>query len=128
MLRVRSTILPVTGSKLADAGLVGREAEVDRIEALLASAHAGGSGVLAFSGEPGIGKTALLTETRRRAGEDFSSSCVHLLTFPIPIPREVLDRCTFRLFTASMAFAPNPRARLPLVPRRGKDHGAAGFA
>jgi len=37
-------------------------------------------------------------------------------TMPIPLPRGVLSRCTSRIYTTSIAFAPNSRARLPLIP------------
>jgi AAA ATPase-like protein len=40
--------------------LVGRSAERNRIDALLASARAGGGGALVIRGEPGTGKSALL--------------------------------------------------------------------
>src|SRR3954447_24714518 len=40
--------------------LLGREAERARIDALIARARSGTSGVLVVSGEPGIGKSALL--------------------------------------------------------------------
>jgi hypothetical protein len=40
-------------------------------------------------------------------------------TMPIPLPRGVLDRCASRIFAASMAFALNSRARLPLAPANG---------
>src|SRR5215207_1811297 len=40
--------------------LLGREPERERVEALVASARAGESGVLVLRGEPGIGKSALL--------------------------------------------------------------------
>ena len=40
--------------------LYGREAEIQRIDALLESARAGRSGTLVIRGEPGIGKTELL--------------------------------------------------------------------
>jgi len=45
---------------------------LERIEALLARARSGESGVLAVRGEPGIGKTALLREARARASDGFS--------------------------------------------------------
>jgi predicted ATPase len=49
--------------------LVGREAERRRLDALLAAARLGESGVLVVSGEAGIGKTALLDDTRARASD-----------------------------------------------------------
>ena len=49
--------------------LVGREAELDRIEALLDAARSGRGGALIVRGEPGIGKTALLAAGAERAGE-----------------------------------------------------------
>jgi len=42
--------------------LIGREAERRVIEQLIAGARVGSSGVLLITGEPGIGKTALVTE------------------------------------------------------------------
>ena len=47
--------------------LVGRESERGTISALLAGARVGTSGVLVLSGEPGIGKTALLAEAAASA-------------------------------------------------------------
>jgi DNA-binding CsgD family transcriptional regulator len=49
--------------------LVGREPEQQRIAALVAGARVRQSGVLVLRGEAGIGKTALLDDTARRAGE-----------------------------------------------------------
>jgi DNA-binding CsgD family transcriptional regulator len=49
------------------AVLVGRQAEVDRIDALLEGARSGHGDALVVRGEPGIGKTALLTVARERA-------------------------------------------------------------
>src|SRR3954454_10071586 len=50
-------------------GLVGRTAELDRIDAALDALGRGAAGRLAVAGEPGIGKTGLLTELRIRAEE-----------------------------------------------------------
>src|SRR5262245_38460899 len=47
--------------------LVGRDAERERIGALLEAARASRSGVLVVRGEPGVGKTALLEDARERA-------------------------------------------------------------
>ncbi|HEX8086802.1 MAG TPA: LuxR family transcriptional regulator [Solirubrobacteraceae bacterium] len=49
--------------------LIGRRAECERIEALIAAATEGGSGALLLHGEAGIGKTALLQHARDRAEE-----------------------------------------------------------
>lgn len=49
--------------------LVGREPEQQRIATLVAGARVRQSGVLVISGEAGIGKTALLEDAARRAGE-----------------------------------------------------------
>ncbi len=47
--------------------LIGRQAELDRIDALLDRARDGRGGALLVRGEPGIGKTALLIAARERA-------------------------------------------------------------
>jgi len=49
--------------------MLGRAAERERIDQLLAQARTGGGGVLVFRGEPGIGKTTLLEYARGRAWE-----------------------------------------------------------
>jgi hypothetical protein len=53
-----------------------------------------------------------------RAGEGFSSSCVHLLIVPLPIPREVLGRCNPGSSRRPSAFAVTHAARLLLGPLR----------
>jgi len=47
--------------------LYGRDAERALIDALLDAARASRGGALVVRGEPGVGKTALLEDTRRRA-------------------------------------------------------------
>lgn len=49
--------------------LIGREAERRAIERLVAGARVGSSGVLLITGEPGIGKTALVTEAAALAAD-----------------------------------------------------------
>jgi len=49
--------------------LYGRDAERSRIGELLDGARASRSSVLVISGEPGVGKSALLADTRARAGD-----------------------------------------------------------
>src|SRR4051794_28071471 len=56
------------------APLVGRQAELERLDAALAGLDEGREGCVAMEGEPGIGKTRLLAELRTRA-ED----CGHLV-------------------------------------------------
>ena len=48
--------------------LIGREAELGRLERALDTARAGGSDVVVLRGQPGIGKTALLRAAIERAG------------------------------------------------------------
>jgi hypothetical protein len=52
----------------------------------------------------------------RRAGEGLSSSRHHYPNVPRPLRRGVLRGCTFRIFTASMAFALTLGALLSLSP------------
>lgn len=49
--------------------LIGRETERRAIERLVAGARVGSSGVLLITGEPGIGKTALVTEAATLAAD-----------------------------------------------------------
>ncbi|MDR7276285.1 LuxR family transcriptional regulator [Catenuloplanes atrovinosus] len=49
-------------------GLVGRRAERERIDAVVAGARDGRGGALVLRGEPGIGKTTLLDHAQRAAG------------------------------------------------------------
>jgi DNA-binding NarL/FixJ family response regulator len=58
--------------------LVGRGRELDRIDDLLNQARASRSGVLAFVGGPGVGKTTLCREAVRRAA---GFRVVHLTAF-----------------------------------------------
>ncbi|MGX1806727.1 AAA family ATPase [Nocardia sp. NPDC055321] len=51
----------------ADIALMGRAEPVDRLTRLLADARAGAGGALVLRGEPGIGKSALLTAAESRA-------------------------------------------------------------
>ena len=49
--------------------IVGRDAELAELDAMLAMLKGGGSACVAVEGEPGIGKTSLLSELRHRAKE-----------------------------------------------------------
>ena len=57
--------MPSTASDTADV-LVGRDREIEALEATLADALAGSSRMVALSGEPGIGKSRLMAELCRR--------------------------------------------------------------
>jgi DNA-binding CsgD family transcriptional regulator len=50
--------------------LVGRDAEMSRIDGLLEASQRGRGGALTLRGEPGIGKTALLDAARARAARE----------------------------------------------------------
>ena len=57
-----------------EAVLIGRESECARLDDLLDRAQLGRSGALVISGEPGIGKTALLEYAASRAESWWSSN------------------------------------------------------
>ncbi len=65
-------LAPAPSAPVAQAGLVGRTAELDRLRAALAGAWTGASSTVVVEGEPGIGKTSLLdalaAEAERRGG------------------------------------------------------------
>jgi predicted ATPase len=50
-----------------DVGLLGRQRELEMLDALVGSVQAGNSGVLVMVGEPGVGKSALLDALAARA-------------------------------------------------------------
>ena len=54
---------------MTSTALVGRDAEIARVETLLAGARDGHSGVLVLRGEAGVGKSALLTDVADRAAD-----------------------------------------------------------
>src|SRR5918996_4133321 len=53
--------------KSLDFGVIGREDELTRVQALLDQARSGVTGSLVVEGEPGIGKSTLLQAAERRA-------------------------------------------------------------
>src|SRR5437763_14143540 len=55
-------------SRVTRARVVGREAELAELEAVLADASAGRPSIAFLAGESGVGKTRLLSEFERRAG------------------------------------------------------------
>lgn len=56
------------GSTIAPTGLVGREPELDTVQRALAAATGGRGSLLLVTGDPGIGKSALLEALTARAG------------------------------------------------------------
>ncbi|MFI5006669.1 MAG: ATP-binding protein [Solirubrobacterales bacterium] len=64
------TALPRPSSPGAGEVLVGREAELQKLEAFLAGAVAGQGAVIFLTGEAGIGKSALAGEFLRRAAQN----------------------------------------------------------
>src|SRR5580658_9710636 len=63
------SIEPMVFAATADPPLLERDAELGRLDAMLAKASAGTGAVLKVSGPAGIGKSELLAEGRRRAGQ-----------------------------------------------------------
>ena len=62
-------LAPTVDSQAGTATLVGREAELEHLEAALDALTEGRPAYVAIEGEPGIGKTRLLEELRARAEE-----------------------------------------------------------
>ncbi|MGI8809800.1 MAG: ATP-binding protein [Acidimicrobiales bacterium] len=60
---------PVRGSTTLGRTLIGRDCEVEQVGALLQAVAAGPGGACMVTGEPGIGKTALTDDVRRRAAK-----------------------------------------------------------
>ena len=73
---------------------------------------------------PGSDSLSLLL---RASEEGLSSSAFDYPDIPRPLHRRVLDGCTSQFFTASVAFALQRGARLPLAPE-GYANDAADFA
>jgi predicted ATPase len=103
--------------------LVGRREELRRIGGLLAAVKRGRSGALVLVGEPGIGKSALLEETVRRArgvrvlrasGVESEGELPYagLLTLSRPIAGLVpsLPEPQAQALTAALALGPAPPA------------------
>jgi DNA-binding CsgD family transcriptional regulator len=103
--------------------LVGRREELRQIGGLLAAVKRGRSGALVLVGEPGIGKSALLEETVRRArgvrilrasGVESESELPYagLLTFTRPVAGLVpsLPEPQAQALTAALALGPAPPA------------------
>ncbi len=111
--------------------LLGREAECNRIERLLAGARAGTSGALVIGGDPGVGKTALLEHAAASAtgmlvlrARGVESEAEVPFSGLLELLRPVLDR---------VVAIPEPQAAalggaLALAPARERDRFAVGAA
>src|SRR5918995_80153 len=62
-------MLAITSVAARADPIVGRRSELEQLDAALEALKAGAPACLAVEGEPGIGKTRLLAELRRRAEE-----------------------------------------------------------
>jgi DNA-binding CsgD family transcriptional regulator len=93
-----------------DVPLVGREAEIGRVGALLDAALRGQGGVLVLRGEPGIGKTALLRHAEETAG-DFLVVRASGVEFEMELPFAVLHQlCAPVLGNVTALPAPHRKA------------------
>ena len=109
--------------------LVGRDTERQRLEALLAAARLGQSGVLVVSGEAGIGKTALLADLRAHA-TDIRVLTVTGTEAERDLPFAGLAQL-LRVTAADLDHLPPPQAEalgvaLALWPGTGADRFAVG--
>ena len=97
-----------------DAGLVGRDAEIARIWALL-SAASGASAALVITGDAEIGKTVLLQHALRAVGQ----SCRVLSCQPAPAERPLAFSALDDLFSDAaevLSALPGPRRYAPPGP------------
>jgi DNA-binding NarL/FixJ family response regulator len=111
--------------------LLGREPERLALDRLLGEARAGRSGVLAFVGEPGIGKTALLSYASDQAA-GMQILRVHPVESEAEVPFGGL-RDVLRPALAALERIPAPQAdalagALALRPARAQDRFAVGVA
>ena len=119
-------------------GLLGRDAEARRLDQLVAAARAGCSAVLAFRGEAGMGKTALLDYAQAAAADlqvirfdcvesemELSFAALHQLLRPF---LATSTPCRGRSGTPSAWRSAWPKARRPIVFSSAWPAGAAGRA
>jgi predicted ATPase/class 3 adenylate cyclase len=111
--------------------LVGRAAELERLERHLKAAQAGHPRLVRLEGEAGIGKSRLVAEVARRAsgrgfligqGESFSSAQLtaylpwqSILAMLLGLPLESASETLQALTSAVKALMPSDEARLPLL-------------
>ncbi|QES04768.1 LuxR family transcriptional regulator [Streptomyces venezuelae] len=109
------------------APLAGRAAELARLDALLrgrgtGAGGAGGPVAVDVTGEPGIGKTRLLTEFATRARRAGATVLRGRVTPPDPHPGP-----SFHPFTDAFAdLDPGDRTRFPELAERAEEAGAGG--
>jgi class 3 adenylate cyclase/tetratricopeptide (TPR) repeat protein len=110
--------------------LVGRDNELDVLSAAVDAAWEGGSALIEIVGEPGIGKTRLMTEARRLGGAlpQLRSACeLYTISQPYGVigelvsqaigcePGESAEQRSMRLQQAVRESAPNLEPWLPLL-------------
>jgi DNA-binding CsgD family transcriptional regulator/tetratricopeptide (TPR) repeat protein len=113
--------------------LVERDAELERIHALLLGAKAGESGLLLLDGPAGIGKTRLLTELRREAARDrfrvLAARGAELeADFPFGVARQLLEPALVDEETRErwLAGAAQPAAALLAAPAAAAEPSGPG--
>jgi hypothetical protein len=108
------------------AMLVGRAAEQRKISRLLTQAQRGQSGVLVITGEPGVGKTALLEQARRRRAGGWTVLKANGVEAEVELPFAGLSEL-LQPITGGLANIPKPQAAalagaLALRPAAPADH------
>ncbi|MEX5717935.1 ATP-binding protein [Geodermatophilus maliterrae] len=109
--------------------LLGRRSERIRLDGVLADARASRSQVLVLRGDPGVGKSALLSWAAERAG---SARCLRAagvqseLELPFAVLQQLLAPVTDRLDALPLVQADALRGALGLGPGRGSDRFLVG--
>ena len=107
--------------------LLGRRSERIRLDGVLADARASRSKVLVVRGDPGVGKSALLSWAAERAG---SARCLRAagveseLELPFAVLQQLLAPVTDRLDALPPVQADALRGALGLGPGRGSDRSS----
>lgn len=103
----------VSGESWAASPFVGRNAELEMLTAVVSDLTAGRGAVVAITGEPGIGKSRLVAETRARFADDVTflegQGAAYAETFPYWPVRDLL-----RNWLGLGISDPEARARLEL--------------
>ncbi|MEU1676985.1 LuxR family transcriptional regulator [Streptomyces roseifaciens] len=127
---------PERGPHTRRGELIGREAEMGRVAALLAAARSGRGGALVVTGEPGVGKTRLAAEAlAAAAGADMITVRGRAATVGSPVPYRPLVEALLLLARAGLLPDPDELGgygpvlgRLLGAPRDGTGPGKAPAA